>query len=94
MSLSEAEDMGIIASVPQEIRFRSFHIVLPNGQIRSGAQALPDLVRQLPFGSLSSTVAASAPFGATLLNFLYAALSRLHREGLCRHGVAISQSDS
>jgi len=83
LSLAEAEESGILDSVPLAVRFRTFHLILPSGQTKSGAQALPDLIRQMPSGRIGSSLIAFAPLGPKSLAFLYTTLSRLHNAGSC-----------
>ena len=84
VSLAVAEDSGILADVHPSLRFRSSHLVLPDGRIASGATAPPALVGLLPAGKLNSKVLECVPFGIRLLRFVYSALSRLHETGSCR----------
>lgn len=44
VSLAEADKEGKLANLPESVRFRSFHVILPCGEIRSGADVLPGLV--------------------------------------------------
>jgi hypothetical protein len=40
ISLKEADKSGLLDQVPQSIRFKSFHLLNPSGDIKSGPDAL------------------------------------------------------
>ncbi len=44
VSLTEADKSGLLDQIPQSIRFKSFHLISPSGDIQSGAEALIDLI--------------------------------------------------
>jgi predicted DCC family thiol-disulfide oxidoreductase YuxK len=81
--LAEANDLGILAAVPERLRSRSFHLIAPTGRIESGASALRSLIRLLPSGWLASEFIFSTPSGRRLATFVYSSLSRLHDRGAC-----------
>ena len=84
-SLIQADEGGFLSSVPPALRHHSFHLISPDGGIRSGALAVPELIGVLPSGKLISKFIASAPGGVWSLSFVYEVLSRLHEVGSCRY---------
>ena len=81
--LSEAVQNGSLQQVPPSRRLSSFHAILPDGTLMSGASALPDLLALLPLGPCISNYVRSAPGGMRALGWAYATLSRLHDSGSC-----------
>jgi predicted DCC family thiol-disulfide oxidoreductase YuxK len=84
MSIDRAEQIGMLDALPDALRHRSFHIVLPDKRVESGSEALPTLIRLLPSGRLISKMVKSAPIGRWMLGFLYSAVARRHEAGLCK----------
>ena len=84
MSIDRAEQTGLLDSLPDWKRHRSFHLVLPDKRIESGDKALPTLIRLLPAGRPVVKMIVSAPKGQRMLNFVYATVSRLHEVGSCK----------
>lgn len=84
LGISDAERSGLLSSVPHELRWRSFHVVSPTGEVRSGADALSAVAGLLPGGGLASRALASVPPVSRSVAFAYLALSRLHGRGSCR----------
>ena len=82
-SLIDADAEGRLDSIPESRRHRSFHLILPHGEILSGAKAVPNLVSLLPLGRATSAIMVSAPFGTRSISFVYGVLSRLHDSGSC-----------
>ena len=83
ISLTEADKSGLLDQIPQSIRFKSFHLLSPNGDIRSGSEALIDLIAILPFGHGISKLIMSVPKGRQMIRYLYLIFSRLHDKGSC-----------
>lgn len=81
--LAVAVQNGSLKQVPPSRRLSSFHAILPDGTVMSGASALPDLLSLLPLGPLFSNYVRSAPGGTRALGWAYATLSRLHGSGSC-----------
>ncbi|MDA4121558.1 MAG: DUF393 domain-containing protein [Thaumarchaeota archaeon] len=81
--LSEAVLNGSLRQVPPSRRLSSFHAILPDGAVKSGASALPDLLALLPLGPYLCNYVRSAPGGMRALSWAYAILSRLHDSGSC-----------
>ncbi len=84
-SLLDADAGGLLSSMPIALRHKSFHFRLPNGKILSGAEAVPELMRQLPSGSLLNWFVTGAPIGMTVIRFLYGNISRFHDSDSCRY---------
>jgi predicted DCC family thiol-disulfide oxidoreductase YuxK len=83
-SIDHAEQIGLLDSLPDSWRHRSFHLILPDSQVESGSPALPTLIRLLPAGAFISRLILSAPKGQDLLGFLYSVVARRHEAGLCK----------
>lgn len=85
LSLEDADEDGVFDSLPVQKRHTSFHLVSPNGAVRSGSEAIPDLISLLPSGSVLSFVVRSPPISKNAIGFIYATLSRLHDSGSCSY---------
>lgn len=46
--LIEADRIGFLNQIPRSLRFKSFHLISPAGEIRSGDNAVIDLIGLLP----------------------------------------------
>ncbi|HET7404705.1 MAG TPA: DCC1-like thiol-disulfide oxidoreductase family protein [Candidatus Bathyarchaeia archaeon] len=84
MPIDRAEQIGRLDSLPDALRHRSFHLILPDKHVESGAEALPTLVSLLPYGRLVSKIITSSPLGQQMLSFLYSVVARRHEAGLCK----------
>ena len=82
ISLARADADGILDGVPASRRHSSFHLVAPDGQVLSGAAAIPALVRMLPGGRIPSLM-LMAPGVPRAVRFVYQTLSRLHDSRSC-----------
>ncbi len=82
-SLLDADAGGLLSSIPIALRHKSFHFRLRDGKILSGAEAVPELMRQLPGGVLLSKFAKRTTIGMKSVRFLYGNISRLHRSDSC-----------
>lgn len=83
--LSTADESGLLEGVPVNLRYRSFHLLLPGKQVLSGADALPELIRLFPAGRACSKMITGAPGGRKAMTFVYSAFSKLHDASSCRH---------
>ena len=83
-SIDRAERIGLLDALPDVMRHRSFHIILPDKVVESGADALPILIGLLPSGRVLSRIIISAPLGRRMLSFLYSVVARRHDAGLCK----------
>lgn len=85
LSLVEADDSGLLDSVPRSRRHRSFHLVYPGGRVISGSDAVPELFSVLPSGRAVSFLIRQAPGGRRIVNLIYSMVSRLHDSGSCSY---------
>jgi predicted DCC family thiol-disulfide oxidoreductase YuxK len=83
LSLVTADDNGLLNSLPGNVRHRSFHLISPEGEIETGAGAIPGLVALFPLGRIASFLIRTSPGGEGIVNFLYSSFSRLHDTGSC-----------
>ncbi len=83
--LRDADDAGLLSSIPISLRKKSFHLRMPGGGLLSGAEALPELMGQLPGGGPLSSVVTRVPPGKRVVRFLYRNVSRLHERGSCAY---------
>jgi predicted DCC family thiol-disulfide oxidoreductase YuxK len=81
ISLVEADELGLLDGVPLSRRYRSMHLVSPQGDVWSGADALPTLIRLLPTGSVFSKIITSVPGAMPVASFIYSTFARLHDMG-------------
>jgi predicted DCC family thiol-disulfide oxidoreductase YuxK len=93
-SLTEADEQGLLDSVPRSRRHRSFHLVYPGGRVISGSAAVPELVSLLPSGRVASFLISYAPGGKRIVNLIYSTFSRLHDSGSCSYpDASVPQGD-
>jgi predicted DCC family thiol-disulfide oxidoreductase YuxK len=85
ISLARADFLGILNPVPFSQRHRSFHLILPPGEILSGSRAIPNLLSLLPLGKVVVALIYKIPIGEKIVNFVYSTLSRLHDSGSCSY---------
>ena len=83
--LSLADESGLLDGVPSHLRHKSFHLVLPNEQVLSGANALPEVIGLFPTGRVFSRMIAGAPGGRSAMTFVYSVFARLHDTGSCNY---------
>lgn len=84
ISLTKADKIGLLDQIPKSIRFKSFHLLSPNGKVSSGPEALLDLVRILPLGNSISKFIILTPVGIQITKVIYLMFSKLHDKGSCR----------
>lgn len=84
LSLTKADQLGKLDPIPQSLKYRSFHMISPTGNIWSGAEALPVMVRLLPLGKPMSKVFMTTPVGKRMTELLYTKFSKLHDSGSCK----------
>ncbi len=85
LSLVEADESGLLDSVPRSRRHRSFHLIYPGGRVISGSAAVPELVSLLPGGPCVSFLICEVPGGRKIVNLIYSTFSRLHDSGSCSY---------
>jgi hypothetical protein len=54
----------------QSLRFKSFHLISPEGEIKNGSDALIDLIEMLTAGHTISKIIVSIPFGMQVTKFI------------------------
>ncbi len=84
-SLLDADRDGLLDEVPVSRRHRSFHLVFPGGEVLSGADALPELIRLLPSGGMVAGLVYATPVGRWSMAFVYSTFVRLHDSGSCEY---------
>jgi predicted DCC family thiol-disulfide oxidoreductase YuxK len=82
-SLVEADRLGLLNGLPQNVRYKSFHIITPVQSPRSGAEALPRLFGLIMGGTHVERAVRSIPFGFQVISSVYRVLSRVHDSGTC-----------
>jgi len=83
ISLTKADKLGLLENIPQALRYNSFHLISPSGNIESGAEAFPTLIGLLPSGGPISKLIMLAPGGRGIVRFAYSVFSRLHDTMAC-----------
>lgn len=58
VALQEPEAERLLEDMPQDLRMESWHLVTPDGTVRSGGEALAPLLRMLPGGGPAAAVVA------------------------------------
>jgi predicted DCC family thiol-disulfide oxidoreductase YuxK len=84
MSLTEADQKGLLDVIPAPQRYDSFHLIFANGEAKSGSEALLELIVILPGGKMLSPTIKYFPRGKQIVRFIYQRFSRLHDTGSCR----------
>jgi predicted DCC family thiol-disulfide oxidoreductase YuxK len=84
ISLTLADQKGLLDMIVPSLRYRSFHLISPNGEVKSGSEALLKLIAILPGGKIISPIINCLPGGKLILKFIYNKLSKLHDTGSCR----------
>ena len=85
LSLTEADEYGLLDPVPRSRRHRSFHLIYPGGRVTSGSAAVPELISLLPSGRAASFLIRQAPGAKKIVNLIYTTFSRLHDSGSCSY---------
>jgi predicted DCC family thiol-disulfide oxidoreductase YuxK len=85
LSLTEADENGLLDPVPRARRHRSFHLIYPEGRVISGSAAVPELISLLPSGRSASFLMRRALGGKKVVNLIYSTFSRLHDSGSCSY---------
>ena len=83
MSLTIADQEGLLDRIPVTIRFRSFHLIAPNGEIKSGSEGLLELIAILLGGKVISQIINYVPAGKLIVRFIYNRFSKIHDRGSC-----------
>jgi len=83
-TLGAADHLGSLNDIPPEARYGSFQLILADGHVVGGGDAIPSLVELLPFGKKTAKLLTTLPGGTWLVKIVYSSLSRLHETGYCR----------
>jgi len=83
MSLTIADQEGLLDRIPVTIRFRSFHLIVPNEEIKSGSEGLLELIAILLGGKVISQIINYVPAGKLIVRFIYNRFSKIHDRGSC-----------
>ncbi len=83
ISLTKAGQEGLLDKIPVHQRYKSFHLIFPKGEAKSGSEALIELILILPGGKIISPIINYFPGGKKVVRFIYKRFSRLHDKGSC-----------
>ena len=83
ISLIKADQEGLLDKIPVHQRYKSFHLIFPIGDAKSGSEALIELIMILPGGEIISPIINYFPGGKKAVGFIYKRFSRLHDRGSC-----------
>jgi predicted DCC family thiol-disulfide oxidoreductase YuxK len=83
ISLPKADQEGLLDKIPVHQRYKSFHLILPKGDAKSGSEAILELIAILPGGKIISPIINYFPGGKKAVGFIYKRFSRLHNRGSC-----------
>ena len=81
--LADADKLGLLNNMSEPLRFKSFHLISPDGDIQSGSEALYDLIALFPLGGHISKLIVLLPGGKRIIRFLYNTFSKLHDNSAC-----------
>jgi predicted DCC family thiol-disulfide oxidoreductase YuxK len=71
ISLTKADQEGLLGSIPVRQRYKSFHLISPKGEPKSGSEALLELIIILPGGRIISPLINYFPGGKRAVGFIY-----------------------
>jgi predicted DCC family thiol-disulfide oxidoreductase YuxK len=94
ISLLEADNRGLLNGVAPNRKYRSMHLISPQGDVWSGPSALPTLVRLLPNGYFLAKTITSVPGAMRFVSFVYSTFARLHDVGSCRYTLVAARASS
>ena len=83
ISLTLADQKGLLNRISAPLRYKSFHLILPNGEVKSGSEALVELIAIIPGGKIISPIVNYFPGGKPFVSFIYNSFSRRHDMGSC-----------
>ena len=87
ISLTVADQQGMLDRISAPLRYRSFHLISPTGEAKSGSEALLDLIDMIPpGGKIISPIINHLPGGKLIVRFIYNRFSKLHDRGSCHIG--------
>ena len=82
ISLTKADEEDLLDNIPVRQRYKSFHLISPKAESKSGSEALLELAI-LPGGKIISPIINYFPGGKKALRFIYKRFSTLHDRGSC-----------
>jgi predicted DCC family thiol-disulfide oxidoreductase YuxK len=83
VSLAIADQKGLLDRISPSLRYKSFHLIFPNGDVKSGSEALVELIAILPGGKIISPIVNYFPGAKPFVSFIYNSFSRRHEMGSC-----------
>lgn len=84
ISLAKADQKGMLDKIPASMRYKSFHLIFPNREeVKSGSDAVLELIAILPGGRVISPIINYFPGGKQIVHFVYTRFSKLHDGGSC-----------
>jgi predicted DCC family thiol-disulfide oxidoreductase YuxK len=86
ISLTIADREGMLDRISAPLRYKSFHLISPTGESKSGSDALLQLIAVLPGGKIISPIINHLPGGKLIVRFIYNRFSKLHDRGSCHIG--------
>jgi predicted DCC family thiol-disulfide oxidoreductase YuxK len=83
ISLTKADQEGLLDKIPIHQRYKSFHLIFPKNETKSGSEAVLELISILPGGKIISPMINKLPGGKKTMRFIYKRFSRMHDRGSC-----------
>jgi predicted DCC family thiol-disulfide oxidoreductase YuxK len=83
ISLTKADQKGLLDKIPASLRYKSFHLILPDREVKSGSAALLELIGILPGGTIASSIINYLPGGKQIVHLIYTRASKLHDGTSC-----------
>jgi predicted DCC family thiol-disulfide oxidoreductase YuxK len=84
VSLTKADQKGLLEKIPPSMRYSSFHLIFPNrDEVKSGSDALIKLAAILPGSRVISPIINYFPGAKQIVRFIYTQFSKLHDRGSC-----------
>ncbi len=84
ISLAKADQKGMLDKIPATMRYKSFHLIFPNREeVKSGSDAVLELIAILPGGRVISPIINYFPGGKQIVHFVYTRFSKLHDGASC-----------
>jgi predicted DCC family thiol-disulfide oxidoreductase YuxK len=78
-----ADQQGLLDRISAPLRYKSFHLISPTGEPKSGSDALLELIAILPGGMIISAIINRLPGGKLIVRFIYNRFSKLHGRSSC-----------
>jgi predicted DCC family thiol-disulfide oxidoreductase YuxK len=88
-----ADQHGLLDGISAPLRYKSFHLISPNREAKSGSEALLELIDILPGGRTISPIINYLPGGKLFVRFIYNRFSKLHDRASCRIDKSDNNSD-